>query len=974
MNLDIDIIIFLGFLAANLVLGLLSSRKINTIKAYAVGDGNFSTITIASTIVATWVSGEFFVTIVAESYDAGLIFMFVVFGDFLSYLLVGLVFAPRMAEFLGKISIADAMGGLYGQNVQTVTAISGFMAVSGIIAIQLQIAGVLFEYALGIPIAYGILALGIIITLYSSLGGIKSVAFTDVMQFCAFGIIIPAIAYFLLSNVESGQIINTLTTNPLFDYTAVFTFNNPQIYCYISLFLWLLIPSFNPAFFQRVAMAKDVRQARNSFIIASISGLFIAAIVCWIGVLILTIYPNIAAGDILKIIISDYGWITGFKGLILAGIMAMVMSTIDSYINSSSILLVHDIWKSLNIKFIKNELFATRICSGLIGSIAIILAMRGGNFFELILWTSMLYMPIVSVPFLMTIFGFRSSSKSVLIGMSAGAIITLIWELFFKVKMGNVGGLIPGMLTNLIFLTGSHYLLKQKGGWVGIKDQASFVACRTQKKIQLKALWKNITSFDFLSACKENTPKNEVLTSLIGVFIIVSTFFSINTIPKELQIQYAFLINVFYPLTLFSATVLIGYPLWSERWKETNFMAVCWNIIIFFVLICFSFLIVLISNFSEIQLMVFMVNILMISSLINWRWSLFYLVFGLCITLFFYERYLMSYQIQSGVSSLEFKIIYLLLLISSILIMFLKPKQEYIEATEQEAKHLKHEVKGLEREVGHARGELENVVQGLDFLENQFKDKEGKLKSKEIYLKDQLKLRNIEISKLKDLKDEFIRNIPHEANTPMTGILSLSEVLYSCYDSLDEKIVKQSIKDIVSSSDRLKSFVSNIADLSKLSALTYELNKTEVDLSVLVRERPMLYKKIFADDDRQEFIFKVEDKLMVQCDEYYITQAIDNLISNSVKYGEGKPITISLTKTVDNKVQFSISDQGIGIPQDELISIFHKFTTSSKTQTPAGGRGVGLALCEKVISVHGGNVEAKSDGKKGSSFSFVLPL
>jgi len=206
------------------------------------------------------------------------------------------------------------------------------------------------------------------------------------------------------------------------------------------------------------------------------------------------------------------------------------------------------------------------------------------------------------------------------------------------------------------------------------------------------------------------------------------------------------------------------------------------------------------------------------------------------------------------------------------------------------------------------------------------------------------------------------------------GVLTLSEVLYSCYDSLDEKVVKQSIKDIVSSSDRLKSYVNNIADLSKLSALTYELNKTKVDLSELARERPVLYKKVFADDNKQEFIFKVEDNIIVHCDEYYITQAIDNLISNAVKYGEGQPVTISLTKTVNNKIQFSITDEGIGIPKDELISIFSKFTTSSKTRTPAGGRGVGLALCEKVITVHGGRVEAKSDGKKGSSFSFVLPI
>ena len=339
---------------------------------------------------------------------------------------------------------------------------------------------------------------------------------------------------------------------------------------------------------------------------------------------------------------------------------------------------------------------------------------------------------------------------------------------------------------------------------------------------------------------------------------------------------------------------------------------------------------------------------------------------GLWLAFLLYKTYI-GELIPSEVYNLKLKLMYVLFMVGGFALTFLKDQQYQQDKTEQKVVY-------LEKEVGFARRELENVVQGLDFLENQFKDKEGKLKSKEIYLKDQLKLRNIEISKLRDLKDEFIRNIPHETNTPMTGILSLSEVLYSCYDSLDEKTVKQSIKDIVSSSDRLKSFVSNIADLSKLSALTYELNKTEVDLSELARERPVLYKKIFADDDKQEFIFKVEDKLIVQCDEYYITQAIDNLISNAVKYGEGKPITLSLTKTVDNNIQFRIADQGIGIPKDELISIFSKFTTSSKTQTPAGGRGVGLALCEKVISVHGGTIEAKSDGKKGSSFSFILPL
>ena len=218
-------------------------------------------------------------------------------------------------------------------------------------------------------------------------------------------------------------------------------------------------------------------------------------------------------------------------------------------------------------------------------------------------------------------------------------------------------------------------------------------------------------------------------------------------------------------------------------------------------------------------------------------------------------------------------------------------------------------------------------------------------------------------------------NVLHESNTPLTGVLSLCDVLYSYYDKLDGDTIKRSIKDIVNSGDRLKTYVNSIADLSKLSALDYELKKKQVNLSNLVRERPVLYKKIFPDEvEKQEFNFEVEDDIIVNCDEYYITQAIDNLISNAAKYGDGNPVTIKLFRTDDDKVQFEIIDQGIGIPEDELISIFDKFTVSSKTRTPAGGRGIGLALCEKIMKTHSGNIWAESDGNKGSIFRLLLPM
>ena len=86
---NIDATIFIGFLLANILLGLASSRGIKSIKEYAVGNRNFSTSTIVATIVATWISGEFFFTIVTESYSKGLNFIWVaVLGDFLCVFLV----------------------------------------------------------------------------------------------------------------------------------------------------------------------------------------------------------------------------------------------------------------------------------------------------------------------------------------------------------------------------------------------------------------------------------------------------------------------------------------------------------------------------------------------------------------------------------------------------------------------------------------------------------------------------------------------------------------------------------------------------------------------------------------------------------------------------------------------------------------------------------------------------------------------
>jgi len=134
MNIDIAIVI--GFLILTLVVGLGHGKGIKNIKDYALGGRNFSTGALVATIVATWISGGTFFIALSKTYSEGLYYIIASSGMALSFLLTAFLFIPRMGEFLGNTSIAEAMGILYGKNVRIIVAVTGSITAVGFIAIQ----------------------------------------------------------------------------------------------------------------------------------------------------------------------------------------------------------------------------------------------------------------------------------------------------------------------------------------------------------------------------------------------------------------------------------------------------------------------------------------------------------------------------------------------------------------------------------------------------------------------------------------------------------------------------------------------------------------------------------------------------------------------------------------------------------------------------------------------------------------------
>ena len=925
--MNIDNAIFISFLIANVFFGIYSSRGIKTMREYAVGNSDFSTVTIAATLVATWVSGSDFFTYLTEAYNNGLYFIWAATGDVFCLLMIGIIFAPRLGEFLGKLSIADAMGNLYGEKVQVITAIAGCIGAGGLIAVQLKVAGMLFEYCFDIKSLYGVIIGGTIVTLYSSLGGIRSVTFTDIIQLFTFGTIIPAMAFFIISSLDTISVLtDVLSTHESFNYKNVFDFSQPKSFTYLLIFFFIAVPGFNPAIFQRIAMAKDVLQVRRSFIIAGLTCLFITATMSLIGILILSTNPNLETSQVVKHIIFNFPY-SGIKGLILSGAMAMVLSTADSYINSTAVLFIHDFCKPLRLSFFGSELTATRFISVFIGFAAILLSTTSDSLLEIINATSTLYLPVVTVPFICSVFGFRSTEKSVLIGMSAG--LTSIVVCRFILKADSIESVIPSMISNLVFLVGSHYVLKQSGGWVGIKDKASLEMIKNRRAAAIQKAISSVKNFNLIKWLKINTPKQDYVYACTGLFCIITLYATIYTLPKDIQLHNQQIINLASTSMLFLSTALISYAMWPLALRRLNFIPFLWNLAIFYLLVVMGFFFVIISNFAPMQLMILMANLIILSTFIRWQWSLIMMVIGLVFTLQFVKSYSNDDMLSIWDDNSKFRIMYLLILISSVLVIFLKPKQEQEELTEERANH-------LIGQIGYHQQELEKALK---------------------------------------LKNEFIRNVSHEYHAPMTGVISTAETLWEGYDKLSDKLRRSAAENIYKSAIRLDSFDNNIRDLSRLSNPKSELNIIKFDLGQLINKRVELCKKLYIENqDKENYQFSVnlEVNIVVEGDEYYIKQTLDNLIINAITYCKKGMIKILFRKDIEF-AKFSISDEGIGIPEEELDDIFGSFTVSSKTRTPAGGRGIGLALCKKVIELHGGEIKAQSNNGV-TTFIFSIPL
>ncbi|MCC2646453.1 MAG: sodium:solute symporter family protein [Rickettsiaceae bacterium] len=459
---NIDYIIIIAYLLLTLVLGLWSGRNVKNIQDYAVGDRNFTTTTLIMTICATQIGGSTIMGLASEAFTIGLIDMYASVGIIIYYFIIAYVIAPRFKPFLGLISNGEIMEELYGKAARYVTGISSTLVCIGFFAGQVKALSVFFSYFLDLDILTATFASCFIVVAYSSFGGINSVTFTDIIQFITLAVTIPMI-YNLSLNVLNGY-------EELFKRTPIEYFkvaDHPSFLEYLMLFFFFCFPETSPSTMQRILMAKDINQVRDSFKATGfvlIPYLFFASMA---GIVAHALCPELTPNNAFMFLIDSY-MPSGFKGIAIIGMIAIVMSTADSCLNAASVAFTHDVVKPIFGDKLseKAELNIAKYFTLISGVFAVFIALSFDNLLRLALFVQGFYVPIISMPLLFGLFGFRSSPKTFLAGAFAGALTFLIWKLYDLDNVLGFNSLIPGLGINAIALLLTHYILKEPGGWV----------------------------------------------------------------------------------------------------------------------------------------------------------------------------------------------------------------------------------------------------------------------------------------------------------------------------------------------------------------------------------------------------------------------------------------------------------------------------------------------------------------------------
>ena len=263
----------------------------------------------------------------------------------------------------------------------------------------------------------------------------------------------------------------------------------------------------------------------------------------------------------------------------------------------------------------------------------------------------------------------------------------------------------------------------------------------------------------------------------------------------------------------------------------------------------------------------------------------------------------------------------------------------------------------------------------IAFAASPIEDANGDLVGTVIELRDITESKRIEKA-LRDAdqrKDEFIATLAHELRNPLAPISNLL-VLMRQFEH-DPKMIRNARDTIERQLNKMVRLVDDLLDVSRITRNTIELKLEPVELNSAINDAIEMCRPMIESLGHSVNVVLPEKSIYLNADGARISQVLGNLINNACKFTpRGGNIDVS-AKRVDGETHITVRDDGVGIPAEQLDRVFEMFAQIGSVGDRFGGLGIGLALAKQLVEMHGGTIQARSDGpEKGSEFLIRLPV
>ena len=448
------------YLAGILILGIWAGKGVSSMKQFSVAGRSFGAMVIFLTLSASFIGGGFSMGNAEKVFLFGIVNIFALWGFSLKEIMVATLIAPKMDKYSNAISVGDIMYQHYGNFAKIVTGILSVILCAGILGAQVGAIGYIFNVFLGIPRIYGILLGCGIVIVYSTVGGMRSVVFTDIFQCFILSIGITLTLIFGYFHVGGWSGIKASV--PLTHFTFLGT--DKTLVQFISLFLtFFLGETLVPPYVQRLFLSKKATHTAKGTLWSGIFSFPFFAITGLIGIIALTINPDLNPNLAMPFVVTEVLPI-GLKGLVIAGVISIVMSSADSFINGASIAFTHDVVKPLRSRKMdeKQELIVTRTFNLFVGVLAVVFAIKIKSILDILIYSYNFWSPIVLVPLSAAILGVKANVKHFISGASAGILGVILWNFAFN-NPGDFDGLIVGVFCNFFVFFIAYFIEGKKG-------------------------------------------------------------------------------------------------------------------------------------------------------------------------------------------------------------------------------------------------------------------------------------------------------------------------------------------------------------------------------------------------------------------------------------------------------------------------------------------------------------------------------